>query len=148
MSISRWGKDQLAGRLARWGFAAVAAGCAGLLAATRADAQQVNVAPVPTIWQLLGKSMSDTGDKETPAANRAAPAKKYPEVRDALIEFKNKAVKYGREDLEKAKVNHPKLPPVPLMVAMIMSAGNQGGNVRIELEHVASRTFLAIRKPI
>ena len=140
MSISRWGKDLLAGGIVRWGFAAAVAGCAGLFGAGRVQAQQgQNQVAVPTIWQLIGKSMPDMPEEDSAAADRQL-SKQFPELAQALKEFKNKAERLGREDLEAAKKKHALLPPVDLLEAMILSAANQRGGVLMNLEKCVKET--------
>jgi len=115
MSIFERGRS-LASKMSRWGFLGLLAGCAGWLSAGQARAAD------SALEALIGGAVDVTsGD--------------YSDVSKAITRFNRSDLEGARFNLEKAKKEHPKLPPAELMLAQLLAMANQGAAVRAELEN-------------
>lgn len=100
----------------RFGFMAILAAFIGLVSSSQAKAQL-------TVKSLVGKAVSDPTDD------------KYPEIKSAIDYFVNQRdPKAAFGQLSLAKQNHPKLPPVDMMMADLWMAAKQSSQVLSTLE--------------
>ena len=105
-----------ASKMSRWGLLGLLAGCAGWLSTGQARAAD------SALEALIGGAVDLTsGD--------------YSDVSKAITRFNRSDLEGARFNLEKAKKEHPKLPPAELMLAQLLSMANQGPAVRAELEN-------------